>query len=190
MITSQKGIDLIKKFEGFRSRAYVCPAGVKTIAYGHTAGVKLGQTCTEKQGEVWLKQDLVVCETEVTAWNYLYHWSQSEFDALVSFTFNCGVGSLRNLLKNGTRNRAEIRKAILLYNKDINGKYLEGLANRRKAELELFNSKSDTAVPDKEYITVNDIVEGIWKGEFGTPWSKSDKLYKYFLKKVNEYKRG
>ena len=188
MITSQKGIDLIKKFEGFRSRAYVCPAGVKTIAYGHTAGVKLGQTCTEKQGEVWLKQDLVVCETEVTAWNYLYHWTQAEFDALVSFTFNCGVGSLRNLLKNGTRNRAEIRKAILLYNKDINGKYLAGLANRRKAELELFNSKSDAAVPDKEYITVNDIVEGIWKGEFGTPWSKSDKLYKYFQKKVNEYK--
>lgn len=190
MITSQKGIDLIKKFEGFRSRAYICPAGVKTIGYGHTAGVKLGQTCSEQQAEVWLKQDLVLCETEVTAWNYMYHWTQSEFDALVSFTFNCGTGSLRNLLKNGTRSREEIRKAILLYNKDINGKYLAGLANRRKAELELFNSKSDIAVPEKEYITVNDIVEGIWHGEFGTPWSKSDKLYKYFLKKVNEYKRG
>lgn len=192
MITSQKGIDLIKKFEGFRSRAYVCPAGVKTIAYGHTAGVKLGQTCTEKQGEVWLKQDLVVCETEVTAWNYLYHWTQSEFDALVSFTFNCGAGSLRNLLKNGTRSREEIRKAILLYNKDINGHYLQGLANRRKAELKLFNTPDEyeDEITQNEYETVEDIVKGIWAGDFGTPWSKSDKLYKYFLKKVNEYKRG
>ena len=190
MITSKAGIELIKQFEGLRTVAYVCPAGVRTIGYGHTKNVKLGQKCTPEQAEKWLKSDLIEFETEVTAWNYLYRWTQHEFDALVSFAFNCGNASLRNLLKNGTRSREEIRKAILLYNKDINGKYLAGLANRRKAELELFNSKSDTAVPDKEYITVNDIVEGIWKGEFGTPWSKSDKLYKYFLKKVNEYKRG
>ena len=192
MITSKAGIELIKQFEGLRTVAYVCPAGVRTIGYGHTKNVKLGQKCSPEQAEKWLKSDLIEFETEVTAWNYLYRWTQHEFDALVSFAFNCGNASLRNLLKNGTRTRAQIRTAILLYNKDINGHYLQGLANRRKAELKLFNTPDEyeDEITQNEYETVEDIVKGIWAGDFGTPWSKSDKLYKYFLKKVNEYKRG
>lgn len=190
MITSQNGINLIKEFEGCRLTAYRCPAGVLTIGYGHTGNVKAGQTITQARAEELLRQDLVTFETAVTAWNYLYNWNQNEFDALVSFAFNCGTGSLRNLLKSGTRSRAEIRNALVLYNKDINGNKLAGLVRRRNAELKLFNTPAAAADPEKEYITVDDIVRGIWAGDFGTPWSKSDKLYNYFLKKVNEYKGG
>ncbi len=189
MITNKAGIELIKEFEGCRLTAYRCPAGVLTIGFGHTGNVKAGQTISKERAEELLRQDLVRFETAVTAWNYLYNWNENEFSALVSFAFNCGESSLRNLLKNGTRTRAEIRNAIVLYNKDINGHKLAGLVRRRNAELKLFNTPV-TNTPEKDYQTVNDIVAGIWAGDFGTPWSKSDKLYKYFMKKVNEYKRG
>ena len=190
MKTNQMGIDLIKSFEGYSSKAYKCPAGVWTCGFGHTNGVNSSTTCTKEKAEEWLRNDLISSETAVISWNYLYKWNVNEFSALVSFTFNCGSGSLKNLLKSGNRSRAEIRKAILLYNKDINGKQLAGLVRRRKAELELFNKPVSEPTPIKEYETVNDIVKGIWNGDFGTPWSKSDLLYKYFQKKVNEYKGG
>lgn len=193
MKTSQTGIDLIKSFEGLVLTAYkpVKSEPYYTIAYGHYGSdVKPGQTITKAQAEQILKNDLVKYETAVAAYNYVYSWNQNEFDALVSFTYNCGTGSLKNLLKNGTRSRAEIRNAILLYNKDVSGNTLAGLVRRRKAELELFNRpvSEQPVTPDKDYETVEDIVKGIWAGEFGTPWSKSDLLYKYFQKKVNEYK--
>lgn len=193
MKTSQTGIDLIKSFEGLVLTAYkpVKAEPYYTIGYGHYGSdVKYGQTITKAQAEQILKNDLIKYETAVTAYNYVYSWNQHEFDCLVSFTFNCGTGSLKNLLKNGTRSRAEIRKAILLYNKDVSGNTLAGLVRRRKAELELFNRPvtEQPVTPVKDYETVEDIVKGIWAGDFGTPWSKSDLLYKYFQKKVNEYK--
>lgn len=186
---NERGINLIKEFEGCRLKAYRCPAGVWTIAYGHVEGVKPGMTCTQAQAENWLKQDLVKYETAVIAYNYVYHFNENEIAALTSFAYNCGTASLKNLLKNGSRSRAEIRSAIVLYNKDINCKYLAGLARRRKAELQLFNTPVDAPAPEKDYKTVDDIVDGIWNGDFGTPWSKSDKLYKYFQKKVNERRK-
>lgn len=185
---NRAGIELIKSFEGYVDHAYKCPAGVWTIGYGRTTGVKPGMTCTKAQAEEWLQQDLLLFETAVRAWSYLYKWNENEVGALTSFTYNCGTGSLNNLLKHGTRSREEIRKAILLYNKDINGKYLAGLARRRKAELELFNTPVEESTPDKDYVTVEDVVRGIWAGDFGTPWSKSDALYQFFQKKVNAYK--
>lgn len=191
MITSKKGIELIKSFEGCRLSAYRCPAGVVTIGFGHTGNIKMGDTITQERADELLRQDLVRFETAVTAWNHLYKWNQNEFDCLVSFSFNCGEGSLRNLLKNGTRTRAEIRNALPLYCKDIKGNKLQGLVRRRKAELDLFNTpcdKIDSEAVQSDYTTVDEIVAAIWRGEFGTPWSKSDKLYKFFQKKVNEYK--
>ena len=187
---NERGIKLIKEFEGCRLTAYKCPAGVWTIGYGHTENVRSGMKITSLQAEKLLRQDLVKFETAVIAYNYVYHFNENEIAALTSFAYNCGTGSLKNLLKNGSRSRSEIRSAILLYNKDINGKYLAGLARRRKAELELFNTPVEAPeVPEKEYTTVDDIVDGIWRGDFGTPWSKSDLLYKYFLKKVNERRK-
>lgn len=135
METSKNGIELIKKFEGCRLTAYKCAAGVPTIGYGHTAGVKMGQTITQAQAESFLKDDLIRYEKNVEKYNDKYHWNQNEFDALVSFAFN--TGSVDQLTAAGTRDRKTIAEKMLQYNKAA-GKTLDGLTKRRKAERELF----------------------------------------------------
>lgn len=144
LITSQTGIDLIKKFEGCRLTAYKCAAGVWTIGFGHTNGVKAGQKITNAQAELFLKEDLKKFEDKVNKYNKKYGWSQCEFDALVSFAFN--LGSIDQLTANGTRSRSVIADKILLYNK-AGGKVLTGLTTRRKAERELFLSKANNSTP-------------------------------------------
>lgn len=134
MKTSKNGIELIKRFEGCVLSAYKCPAGVWTIGYGHTAGVKQGQTITKEIANSYLRHDLERFEMFVT-YNAPKNINQNQFDALVSFTYNCGIANLKTLVKN--RNINEIGKAILLYNK-ARGKVLTGLVRRRKAENELY----------------------------------------------------
>lgn len=135
MHISEKGLRLIKNFEGCRLTAYKCSAGIWTIGWGHTAGVKQGMTITQKQADDMLKTDLVVYENHVKSLKR--EFNQNEFDALVSFCYNCGIGSLKTLCKN--RTNAQIAEALLLYNK-AGGRILEGLNRRRKAERELFLS--------------------------------------------------
>lgn len=135
MRTSQNGINLIKQFEGCRLTAYKCAAGVPTIGYGHTAGVKMGQTINQVQAESFLKDDLMKYEKNVEKYDSKYHWNQNEFDALVSFAFN--IGSIDQLTANGTRDRKMIAERILQYNKAA-GKVLDELTKRRKAEQALF----------------------------------------------------
>ena len=134
MKTSQQGINLIKRFEGCRLEAYKCPAGKWTIGYGHTAGVKRGDKITQDMADNWLRFDLKIFESHVEG-IAPKGLNQNQFDALVSFTYNCGVRNLKTLCKN--RTLAQIGSAILLYNK-AGGKVLQGLVNRRKAEKELF----------------------------------------------------
>ena len=138
MKTSENGIELIKKFEGCKLTAYRDPVGVLTIGYGHTGDVKEGQKITQKKADDLLKKDLDKFETGV---NLLilakYRFSQNEFDALVSFAYNLGLGNLKKLTGNGKRNKGQIADAIPLYNK-AGGKVLSGLVKRRKAEQELF----------------------------------------------------
>ena len=139
MKTSNVGIELIKKYEGCVLKAYKCPSGVWTIGYGHTNGVKSGMQITKVQALNYLKQDLSVYEKAVT--NYVkVPLNQNQFDALVSFSFNCGSGALKTstLLKklnscdyNGAANE------FLKWNKS-NGKVLNGLVRRRQEEKELF----------------------------------------------------
>ncbi len=135
MQTSQNGINLIKQFEGRRLTAYKCAAGVPTIGYGHTAGVKMDQTITQAQAERFLKNDLIKYEKNVEKYDSKYHWNQNEFDALVSFAFN--IGSVDQLTANGSRDRKTIAVKMIQYNKAA-GKVLDGLTKRRKAEQELF----------------------------------------------------
>lgn len=137
MKTSQRGINLIKQFEGVRLTAYKCPAGVYTIGYGHTRGVKRGMKITEEEASVYLTADLLNSEKAVERYDSVYHWNQNEFDALVSFTFNCGATNLRALLRNGRRNRSQIAETLPLYRK-AGGKVLKGLDRRRAAEKALF----------------------------------------------------
>ena len=137
MKTSQRGINLIKQFEGVRLTAYKCPAGVYTIGYGHTRGVKRGMKITEEEASAFLTADLLNSEKAVERYDSVYHWNQNEFDALVSFTFNCGAANLRALLRNGRRNRSQIAATLPLYRK-AGGKVLKGLERRRAAEKALF----------------------------------------------------
>ena len=137
MKTSQRGIDLIKQFEGLRLTAYKCPAGVYTIGYGHTRGVKRGMKITEEEASAYLTADLRNSEKAVERYDSIYHWNQNEYDALVSFTFNCGATNLRSLLRNGRRNRSQIAATLPLYRK-AGGKVLKGLERRRAAEKALF----------------------------------------------------
>ena len=137
MKTSQRGINLIKQFEGVRLTAYKCPAGVYTIGYGHTRGVTRGMKITEEEASAFLAADLRNSEKAVERYDSVYHWNQNEFDALVSFTFNCGATNLRALLRNGRRNRSQIAATLPLYRK-AGGKVLKGLERRRAAEKALF----------------------------------------------------
>ena len=133
MEISQNGINLIKQFEGCSLKAYKCPAGVWTIGYGHTKNVTEGQTITQAQAINLLKQDLKIYENYVN--NTGLNLNQNEFDALVSFCYNCGPGNLKKLTYGRTLN--QIADALLLYTK-ANGVVLNGLVRRRKAERELF----------------------------------------------------
>lgn len=154
MKTSQNGINLIKKFEGCRLKAYKCAAGVWTIGYGHTNGVKSTNVITEEQAEQYLIEDLERFEKKVDQYNYRYNWNQNEFDALVSFAFN--IGSIDKLTADGTRSKEVIAEKILLYNK-AGGKVLAGLAERRKAERELFLTK---VAPVQQYVSKNKTTDG------------------------------
>lgn len=141
MKPSQKCIDLVKKFEGCYLKAYKCPAGVNTIGYGHTLGVKLGTIITQVEAERLLMNDLLNIANSVTKLAKIF--TQNQFDSLVSFAYNCGVGALTysTLLKkiNANPKDADIKLQFAKWNK-VNGKSLLGLTKRRLAEWQLYNS--------------------------------------------------
>jgi GH24 family phage-related lysozyme (muramidase) len=144
MKINDAGIELIKSFEGCRLAAYKCPAGVWTIGYGHTAGVYEGMVISQAQADNMLKSDLKKYEKYVTD-NVKLPLNENQFSALVSFTYNCGVGNLRTLIKN--RNTNQIADAMILYNK-ASGKVLSGLVRRREAERKLFLKSVANSVPE------------------------------------------
>lgn len=150
MRTSSKGVSLIKSSESCRLKAYKCPAGVWTIGYGHTTGVNNGDTITQQTADDYLRNDLAKYEKAVESYNSIYNFNQNQFDALVSFTFNCGVGNLKNLTQSGKRTLAQISAKILLYNK-AGGVVLRGLQRRRAAEKELFDAPIKSDKTDTKY---------------------------------------
>lgn len=146
MRTSNRGIDLIKKHEGFRPRAYRCPAGVWTIGYGHTGGVKSGDVITAARGEELLREDLAHAERVIDM--QCLPLSQNQFDALVSLVFNIGEGNfLRStLLRKAKRNVNDpaIADEFRKWNKArVSGSLtpLAGLIRRREDELKLYFEK-------------------------------------------------
>lgn len=165
MTTSKTGIDLIKKFEGIRLEAYKATSKEKyfTIGYGHYGSdVKAGQKITPEEAEMLLKMDLYICEDAVS--QLPYKLSQPQFDALVSFTYNCGVGGLKQLTADGTRDLDVIACKMLLYVKS-GGVALEGLRRRRMAEHDLFISADSNDIKDLQ-IFLNEhgadlVVDGI-----------------------------
>lgn len=144
MKLSKNGLQMIKNFEGLILVASDKLDGVWTVGYGCTVGVKPYQRVTEKQAEKMLLKEVSKHETYVNKYVNQLKLNQNQFDALVSFSYNCGIGNLKNLVadKNGkaTRDKKTISEKMLLYNK-CNGKVMRGLVNRRKKENELFCSK-------------------------------------------------
>ena len=141
MRTGNEGIELIKQFEGFRREAYPCPAGVWTIGYGHTQGVKAGDKITEMEAEHYLRYDIGDAEQAV---NSLINvpLEQCQFDALVSLVFNIGCGNfysstVRRLVNEGCRDKNKITHAFCMWKKS-NGRVLKGLLRRREAEARLY----------------------------------------------------
>lgn len=136
MKTSQNGINLIKQFEGCRLTAYkpVPTEKYYTIGYGHYgADVAPGMKITQAQADAYLASDLAKYENAVNALGL--NLNQNQFDVLVSFAYNCGVGNLKKLVAG--RTLPQIADAMLLYNKG-GGKVLTGLIRRREAERTLF----------------------------------------------------
>ena len=136
---SQAGIDFIKRWEGFRARAYLCPAGVWTIGYGHTKTARSGQIINEVGAEELLEEDLKIYEAAV---NYQVKVSltQNQFDALVSFAFNCGTGALQHSTLLRKLNQGNYHATANEFRKWVRagGKILPGLVNRREQERGMF----------------------------------------------------
>lgn len=142
MKVSERGLELIKQFEGCVLTAYRDSIGVLTIGYGHTGMVREGMTISRERAEELLREDIAHVERCLS--NSLQTAvTQSEFDALASFTFNLGCGRLRGstllrLVNSGDPDglaAAEFEKWVYARHEK-----LDGLVKRRKAEAELFRS--------------------------------------------------
>jgi lysozyme len=145
---SNLGLELIKKYEGFKAKAYLCPANVPTIGYGSTYyedGIKVKLTdspITQERATELLEALLVSYERSVDSY-CVDTINQYQFDALCSFAYNCGVGNLKSstLLKkvNKNPNDPTIKDEFLKWNKG-GGKVLSGLTKRRIEEAQLYFS--------------------------------------------------
>ena len=146
MRTSEKGIALIKHHEGVRNRPYRCPANLWTVGVGHLIGdgkslpESWNKTFTKEEIDGLLKRDLNRFELGVCKMLPNLSLRQHEFDALVSFSFNVGLGTLqrstlRQKILRGDKSGAA--EEILKYNK-AGGKIVKGLVNRRNDEYQIF----------------------------------------------------
>lgn len=137
---SRRGRELIKRFEGFRAEAYKPhKRDVWTIGYGHTEGVKRGDVVTRAEASRLLSEDLASCERAVNRY-ITVSLDQSQYDALVSFTFNVGAGALarstlRRVLNQKRYDDVDEQLARWVYS---GGRVFAGLVRRRAAEADLF----------------------------------------------------
>lgn len=128
-------IKKITEFEGFSNTAYRCPAGKWTCGIGHTSGVTATTTCTSKEAEQWLKEDLAPVEAYVNTIEQVR--TQGQYDALVDFAYNLGLGNLKSStllrkIKAGASTediQEQFRRWVY-----AGGKVLKGLVKRREWE--------------------------------------------------------
>jgi lysozyme len=145
MRVSKKCLDMIKHHEGVRPRPYKCPAGLYTIGVGHLIGdgktlpPEWNRTLTPDEIDTLLASDIGRFERGVSRLcPRIQH--QGQFDALVSFAFNLGLGALQRSTLRMKHNRgdyASVPKEFLKWSK-AGGKVLRGLLKRRKDEAELY----------------------------------------------------
>ena len=138
-LTSNKGKNLIKEAEGLRLEAYLCPAGVPTIGWGHTKGVKIGQHITLAEAEDLLVEDIAPIERLLNGMKI--NFRQEQFDALVSWIFNLGEGKFKGstmyqrIVGNARDEEITDQMVKWIYS---DGRPLPGLMKRRVAEANLF----------------------------------------------------
>lgn len=141
MKTSERGIELVKSFEGFSAEPYMCPAGVWTIGYGHViqTGEEFDTPLSEDDAIELLMKDLEPRERMVCALVRV-PISQLQFDALVSLCYNIGGTALKKSTLLKCLNAGEYDSAADEFPKwnRGGGKVLKGLTLRRQAEKELF----------------------------------------------------
>lgn len=145
MKTSQRGIDLIISFEGFRANAYRDVVGVLTIGYGFTKGVKLGDRITVAEARARLVRELVEYENGVL--NALtIKPTQSEFDACVSLAYNIGVAGFKRSSVAKAHNRGDKQAAGRAFGLWVKagGKTWPGLVRRRAAEAAMYLETTET----------------------------------------------
>lgn len=138
------GLDIVKKFEGFSTNAYKCPAGIWTIGYGSTRNkngdsIKKGDIITKSEAEALLIRDFNACKDKLKKDKNLSKLSENAIDALTSLCYNIGIGAFK---------RSKCYKAIVANDLETvcrewdwfkaNGKFMKGLARRRIAELGVF----------------------------------------------------
>lgn len=134
--------DFVAQFEGLSLKAYVCPAGVLTIGYGHTKGVSEGDKITKEQALDLLADDLRE-HAESVKDAVRVDISRNQFVALLSLAFNIGAANFkRSSVVRNLNNGAPMQAAesFLLWNR-AGGKVLAGLTRRRNAEKRLFQRK-------------------------------------------------
>lgn len=144
MKLSQRGIDLIKQFEGYSQKAYPDPAtggAPWTIGYGTTKGVKPGMVITAEQAENMLRDDVAKFESGVSSL-ITSPTTQGQFDAMVSLAYNIGLGNFGKstlLKKHNARCYTCAADQFRVWNR-ANGKVMNGLTKRRAAEREVYMS--------------------------------------------------
>ena len=141
----EKAVELIKKFEGFKETAYKCPAGVWTIGYGWTHGVKEGDTITMEKASELVQQEVAKIAKQIKATlgtEVFASLTENQVCALIDFVYNLGLGNFKNstlckMIKSG-----QIMEAGKQFERWVKagGKVLPGLVKRREAEKELWYS--------------------------------------------------
>jgi len=162
MKTSDRGINLLKNFEGLELEAYQDIAGIWTIGYGHTGpDVRPGMQITEREAEALLRRDLTSREDAVSRLSGV-SLNQNEFDSLVSFIYNVGAEAFRRSTVRRRLNRGDrlgAADAITWWNKaTIQGvlREVHGLTRRRAAERALFLTPTEPVrLRDPNEITEN-----------------------------------
>lgn len=139
-IAINKAAELIKRFEGCKLTAYLCPADVWTIGYGHTKGVKEGDVWTQQQADEALKQDIPVYMSDVLKSCPTLADYPNRLAACTSLAYNIGPGNFASSTVARYIRRGEYRAAADAFGMWVfsKGKRLQGLVNRRAAEREIF----------------------------------------------------
>ncbi len=141
MKASVDAYELIKQFEGLRLEAYLCPAGIWTIGYGHTSGVSPNSFITIQEADEYLHRDVAAIEMQLNKLNFSLR--QCQWDAIVSFVFNVGIGNFKaSTLLAKIRINPDDNSIIDEFLRWVyaNGKVMRGLQKRRLTEMKLYFS--------------------------------------------------